>query len=227
VGAISQGETPSATAVTEAALTLNEVFQEWQVDGLQLWKVRTVALTGTISTGITITIGSGKNVTSVAPLKVLDMYYRNTTSGADTPLLPITKDEYDRLSPKATTGVPNQVFYQTPEAVDSAVNSGNAYGTFHFFPALSTTFIADNTIYYTGQHPYQDFDASTDQPDIPRYLTNALVWALADQLAYEYGVGLSERDRITKKAQVHKAIAMSFDQEEGSLFLSPEPRWEE
>ena len=67
-----------------------------------------------------------------------------------------------------------------------------------------------------------DFDASTDNPDIPSYMFNALTWALADQLSYEYGLGLGERSMISKKAQMHKAMALSFDQEEGSLYIRPE-----
>lgn len=226
VGAIAQGETPATAAVTEASITLNELLKEWQADGMQLWKYNTVALSG-ISTGITVTIGmSGQNVTAAPFMKLLGAYYRNTDSGADTPLIVITKEEYDRLSPKATTGTPSQVYYQPPRVKDSAVASGNSIGTFYFHLAPSTAWLADNTIYATGILPLQDFDASTDNPDLPDYMVNSLVWGLADQLAYEYGVALPERDRITKKAMYHKAVASSFDQEEGSIYIIPQSPWE-
>ena len=227
IGAISQGETPAAAAVTEAAITLNEIMKEWQADGLQLWKTSTLTLTGAV-TGTTTTIGSsGAHVTAPAPLQVLQVYYKNTDSGADTPLIPITKQEYERLTPKATTGTPTQWYYKPPGAIDSAVASGNNTGTIYWFPPPSTAWLADNTFYAVVVNQLMDFDSSSDQPDIPNYLINALVWALADQLCYEYGVGLSERSMISKKAMMHKAIGMSFDQEQGSLYFFPEYHGEE
>ena len=226
IGAIAQGETPNATAVTEASQTLNEIMKEWQSDGMQLWKTGTIALTGTISAGATITISPStpsSNVVEVAPLKVLAMFYRDDANSTDTPINLITKDEYDRLSPKFTQGVPSQCYYQPPGATGG---TDNGQGVFYFYQALATAWIAANDIYVTGVFPLQDFDAASDNPDIPSYMFNALVWALADQLAYEYGLGLAERSMITKKAQTHKAVALAFDQEEGSLFIRPTPSWD-
>jgi hypothetical protein len=228
IGAISQGETPSATAVTEAAITLNEVFKEWQADGLQLWKRATLPLNGfTVGTSA-VTLQSNGAPSNLAPSKIIDIFYKNTASGQDTTLTHMTYSEYVRFTPKATSySTPTQWYYQTPGAKDSAVYSGGNWGVLTFFPGFSTTFITDNTIYIVGIYPFYDFDTSSDQPDLPDYLINALVWALADQLAYEYGVALQERDRITKKAMFHKAVALSFDQEEGSLFFRPETFWNE
>ena len=77
----------------------------------------------------------------------------------------------------------------------------------------------------SGQIPFEDFSLSTDIPDFPSYWFNALKWGLADQLAYEYGVGLAERSMITKKALYHKTQALSFGGEEGSLKIQPQPSW--
>jgi hypothetical protein len=219
-GAIAQGESPTAAAVTEAAQTLNEIFKEWQADGLQLWRTETVALGGTIIPGATISINvnpPAADVNYFAPLKVLRVWYRDADDN-DMPINLITKDEYDRLTPKFTQGIPNQCYYQTPGAFE---DGNSPQGVFYFYPAMSQEFIDDNDVYVTAVFPLQDFDSSTDEPDIPNYLINALVWALADQLCYEYGVGLAERSMIQKKAMTHKAIALSFDQEEGSLFIRP------
>jgi hypothetical protein len=70
-----------------------------------------------------------------------------------------------------------------------------------------------------------DFDTSTDNPPVPNYLYNALTWALADQLAFEYGVPIADRSQISKKAQYHKAMALSYDQEDGSIFVQPAVDW--
>ena len=227
-GVLSQGETPHATAVTEAAITLNEIFKEWQADGLQLWKRSWVSLTSFTTGAGTCTIGtSGATQATTAPKKILQAYYRNSDTSVDTPITLITRQEYNLLSAASYTGPVTQLYYNPPGAQGSATNSGNQTGTCYFVPTPTTAWLADNVIRLEGILPLMDFDASTDQPDIPDYLINALVWALADQLAYEYGVGLAERSMIGKKAQLHKAIGLSFDQEEGSIFIMPEPRWEQ
>jgi hypothetical protein len=225
IGAIGQGETAVSAAVTEAAYALNEVFKEWQADGLHLWKTTTLTLTGSVTTGRTITISPASSmVTAVAPYKVLAVWYKDDASSNDHHLTMITKEEYERLTPKATTGTPTQCYYEVPRV---HAGSTGAIGTLYFFPALSTTWIAANDLYASIVNPLMDFDAAGDDPDIPDYLYNALAWALADQLAAEYGVGLAERGVIMKKAMTHKAIAMSFDQEQGSLWLRPELGWDE
>lgn len=226
IGVLSQGETPTSTQISEGATTLNEIMKEWQSDGMQLWKYRPLELSS-FSTGAAFcTIGpSGQTQAAAPPLRVTDAYYRNDASGADTPILIITRDEYNRLTPKAGTGAPNQLFYLPPYAQDSSVSSGNPIGYVYFFPAPTTAWLALNSIWVIGIFPFHDFDASTDQPDLPAWMINALTWGLADQLSYEYGVGLAERSMITKKAQLHKALALSFDQEPNSLFIQPSAVW--
>jgi len=228
VGAISQGETPTATAVTEASQTLNEILKEWQTDGMQLWVRNTITLNGgvALTTGATITISYAtvavSNANTPAPVKAPQtIWFRRTADSVDFPLTLITKSEYDQLTPKLTTGTPTLVCYEPPGATSAAAAQ---QGTFYFYPALSTAWIAANVVYATVEQPFQIFNASTDNPDLPDYLYNALTWGLADQLSYEYGVGLAERSMITKKAQTHKAIAMSFDVEEGSLWIRPDPQ---
>lgn len=228
IGALSQGETPTTTAVTEAAITLNEIFKEWQADGMQLWRRSFFALSSFTTGAVNCTIGmSGATQTTAPPKKLLQAYYRNNDTSIDTPITLITRQEYNMLSPAASTGPVTQIYYRAPRQNDSSVNSGNYQGTCFFVPTPTTAWLADNVIWIEGILPLQDFDSATDNPDIPDYLVNALVWALADQLSYEYGVGLAERSMVTKKAQFHKAVALSYDQEEGSIFIMPEPRWEE
>jgi hypothetical protein len=81
--------------------------------------------------------------------------------------------------------------------------------------------VANTTVRFTGQRPFQDFDSSTDVPDFPQYFYNALAWGLADQLCYQYGVGLSERAMINKKMAYHLTQAMLANPEEGSFRIMP------
>lgn len=217
IGAIGQGETPSTDAYTEAAVALNQIVKEWNADGMQLWKrATTTGITLTSGTA-SYTIGVGATINQTAPLKILQAFLRNTSDSTDMPMLLITKQEYLMLGNKASTGRPNQLYYDTPGAVAT-----EQQGTIKLFPTPDTTTASGYNLYLDVITSLMDFDASTDTADFPSYYYNALTWALADQLSYEYGVPFAQQSMITKKAEVHKANAMGFDREEGSLYLQPD-----
>lgn len=215
VSAIGQGETPDATAVTEASMALNMLIKEWQADGMQLWKVSTKSFPVVASTA-SYNIGVGSTINTEAPLKVIQAYTRDSDN-SDAPMTIFTKEEYDSYSSKSTGGTPTQMFYKTP-----GPSTGAMVGTITLLPVPTATDVSNGlNIYITGVFPLQDFNASTDNPDLPSYYYNALVWGLADQLATEYGLPLAERGFIQNKADKHLEKAKDFDIEEGSLYLQP------
>jgi hypothetical protein len=220
VGAIGQGETPSSTAVTEAAEALNDLVKEWETDGMPLWAVTNSSLTPIAGTAA-YTVGIGLTTNIPAPLKIIQAWGRVTASGLDTPILVITRQEYTMLGNKTSSGAVSQLWYNPPGGIAAT----ESVGTITLYPTPDTNYATYNTVNFNYQRPFMDFDSSTDVPDFPQYWYNAVKWGLADQLAYEYGVGLSERAMISKKAQFHKDNALSFGTEEGSLKLQPMPSW--
>ncbi len=220
VQAIGQGETPDPIAVTEATLALNMIVKERQADGMQLWKIQTNSF-AVVSGTKDYNIGIGSTINQTAPLKVIQAWMRTTATAADSPMNIITKQEYDMYGVKTSPGQPSEVFYRTP-----GVGLPEMQGVFSLYPAPDANTASASTFVFTGMYPIQDFDVSTDNPDFPSYYFNALTWILADQLAYEYGVPLSERAMISKKATEHLMRALMFDTEEGSLYIQPEARWE-
>ena len=72
IGAIGQGETPSSTAVTEAAEALNDLVKEWQTDGMPLWAITVFSVK--YNTGVyTYQVTNG-------PLDILQAWNRNSTN---------------------------------------------------------------------------------------------------------------------------------------------------
>lgn len=219
VGAIGQGETPSTDATSEAALALNEIVKEWQADGMQLWKYKESTAITLVAGTNSYNIGTGYTVNQVAPLKVVQAFYRTTSSNTDRPLVLLTKQEYEILGNKSTQAAISQIYYMPPGPPLTEMK-----GVIYTYPTPDSTTASAGTLFLIGMYPIEDFDASTDNADFPSYYYNTLAWGLADQLAYEYGVPYTERSMITKKAEVHKSRAMGFDMEEGSVFLMP--RWQ-
>ena len=104
-GALAQGETPTTDQVTEAAIALNSLVKAWQTDGLQLWalKEKTVTL---VANQIEYPLTTPK------ALRVLQAFNRNLTSSVDIPMRGVTRDEYNRLGNKTTSGNPIQYYHE-------------------------------------------------------------------------------------------------------------------
>ena len=207
IGVVAQGETPTTDQVSEAALALNSLVKAWQADGMPLWaiKQRVVPL---VSGQSTYTLSTPK------PLKLLQAWNRNTISNVDIPMRIVTKDEYNRLGNKTTSGNPIQVYY------DPRLDTGEL----HTFPTPSVTEAANNVLYVVYQSTFEDFDSSTDTPDFPQEWYDALTYGLATRLAPEYGVSTTERKTLWQEMTIIKQDALNFGGEEGSLYCQRDSR---
>lgn len=217
IGAIGQGETPTADAITEASQALNEIVKEWNADGMQMWKYTVSSAITLVAAQANYSIGISQAVNQTAPTKVTQAWLRNITSSVDTPIILLTSQEYDMLGNKTSAGPPNQLRYQSPGAVAS-----EQVGTITLYPVPDAATAAAYNLYIRGMYSIMDFNAASDTADFPSFYYNALAWGLADQLSYEYGVPFAQQSMITKKAETHKEKAMDFDREEGSIFLQPD-----
>lgn len=201
-GVIAQGETPSASQVSDAATTLNMMVKAWMADGMPLWAIRTV----------TITPVAGQNTyTYNTPklLKPIQAWNRQTSSQVDIPMRMISRQEYNILGNKSTTGNPIQLFFN-PNLNSTEIK---------LFPTPDATSAAQNVIYIVAQVPYQDFDTATDTPDFPQEWYEAIKYGLAVRLAGEYNIDIETRRTLTGEAAAIKQEALSFGTEETSLYF--------
>ncbi|MHB8603487.1 MAG: hypothetical protein ACYC9R_12710 [Nitrosotalea sp.] len=224
VGAIAQGETPDASAVTEANVALNDIIKAWGADGMALWTLTNYSITPVLNVN-SYTIGSGGSVNQIAPLKVIQGFRRTTLSGVvtDSPMIPISRYDYNLMGVKASAGPPSQYWYNPP----GNMGSGQALGTATLYPTPDAYTVANCTIILVGQTTFQDETADADVIDFPSYWNDALSFGLASALAFEYKLPLQERSMIASEAKDRHDLALSFGTEEGSIFFQPRPRWEQ
>jgi len=216
VGAAGTGDVVNPYQITAGAEALNDLVKEWQVDGMPLWCLHQYGPLTLVENQASYSIGIGAaDLQIVAPLRLLQAWRRN--NNLDSPLIIQTREAYNMMTDKAGTGAPSIVWYNPP----GNMSATEMAGTLTVYTTPDATSAANDTIYFTGVKPFADFDAADDVPDFPQYWYNALKWGLADQLSYEYGVGLAERAMISKKALFHKEQALSGGTEEGSLFFQP------
>jgi hypothetical protein len=213
IGATSQGETPTATQISEAAISLNGLVKAWQADGMPLWAIKSTSIP--LVSGVSAyNIGSGMTVDIPKPLKVLQAYNHNITSHVDVPMRIITKQEYNMLGNKTSSGNPIQIYYDPQRT----------YGILNVFPVPSTTEQSANTLIIHYQRPFEDFDASTDEPDFPQEWYDAVTYGLATRLAPEYGIPTNDRKVLWQEMTIIKQEALNFGLENGSLFFGIETR---
>jgi len=213
IGAVAQGETPTTDQISEAAEALNILVKAWEADGMPQWGITEYAITLVAGTN-KYQIGTGKSVNIPKPLKVIQAWNRDNTSSVDIPMRILTKQEYNILGNKTTSGNPIQIHYQP--MLD--------YGDLYVFPTPDTTSASNNKVYIVYQRPFEDFLTSGNNPDFPQEWLEALKYGLAARLAPEYGLPLEQRQFLNREAGEVKAAALSFGTEEGSVFFGVERR---
>ena len=207
-GAISQGETPSATLYTETAEALNMFIKAMQADGMPLWATKKYAITLTTSAA-DYTIGVSQTVNTPKPLKVLQAFLRNTSTNLDIPVRIITRSEYELLGNKTTTGLPVQIFYEPLLTT----------GVLHVYPVPDSTVASSYTLSIIYQRPFEDFDATADEPDFPQEYYDCIKFGLADRIAPEHGLAIQDRQDLRSRAKELRQEALSFGLEEGSMYI--------
>jgi hypothetical protein len=208
-GVLAQGETPTATQVTEAAEALNLMVKAWEADGMPLWAIKKYTIT-LVDGQAEYEIGVGKAINTAKPLKIIQAMNHDTQSSVDIPIRIVAQKEYQLLGNKTTTGNPIQLFYQP----------FNDYGVVTVYPVPDATSADQKVMSIVYQRPFEDFDAAGDYPDFPQEWHEAIKYGLASRLAGDYQIDLETRKVIMSEAQQFKEIAKSFGTEEGSLYFS-------
>ncbi len=212
-GALALGETPSADQVSEASDALNMLVKAWQADGMAIWARGEYTLALTLDAK-SYNIGTGQTVNIAKPLKITQAILHDTQTNVDIPMRIITRDEYLRLGNKSTNGQPIQIYYDPQRD----------HGILYVYPPANSSAVSYKQIKFTYQKPFEDFDASTDNPDFPQEWYEALKYGLASRLAGEYGISMEDRRQLMQEAILIKNEALGFGTEEGSFWITPDYR---
>lgn len=218
VGAVSQGDTPTASQTSEALEALNLLVKAYEADGMPLWAISqySVPLTegyNSYSIGESLSVATG-NVVIPKPLKVIQCFLHDSSSGIDIPVRILTRDEYNRLGNKTSTGQPIQIFYEPLRTT----------GTLHVFPSPDSYSETNCTLVIVYQRPYEDVSVVGNDLDFPQEWFEAVKFGLANVLAPEYGVEITHRNDIRSRAKETKDTALGFGTEEGSLYFGVDSR---
>lgn len=195
----------------------------------------TLTATGGVITGVTVTnagagyqsvpavtlsAGVGGVLTPVVvgktierPLRILDQgnYIRIISSNNDTPIAMISKTDYNIYGYKASTGIPNSIYY------DPQMGNGQLY--VYPTPADST-----RELHLFAQMPIVDMLLAGDVPDFPQEWFLALKFGLARELLVEYGADQATEARIERRYMEVVPELLEFSVEEASAYFTYDNR---
>lgn len=179
IGALSLGETLTAEQLDQGVMTLNAIVLNWQTDrvfvyGLQ--RVNVSLLAGTDD----YTLAKDPPVLAIDRAAILD------TGNIESPCRLISWREYQEIPNKTSSGDPTCCCYLP----------GQTAQTVYVYPVPTRTL----TLALLAATRLQDFDAASGDGDIPALYQDALTYAVARDLADEYGIPLKERQLLGAKA---------------------------
>jgi hypothetical protein len=192
---LGQGDEPDSDSADEALEALNLMLKSWQNMGYNLW-------TKTGAT-LTLTTAASYDLDPVRPLRILSA--RLTRSGIETPMHEMTRDEYDCIPQKSSTGLPTAFHYDRQREA----------AKFHVWPVLAAA--AGETISYTYEREIEDLAALDDVVDVPGEWWEAVVYNLADRLGDTFPTATPNL-KVTARAASLLKEAGAFDRE-GSIFM--------
>ena len=141
----------------------------------------------------------------VRPLKIVDARRYNIVSAIDTSISPmLARLDYQGLPNKAQSGTITQAFY------DPQLSTGYLY---LWQPPVSV----EDLIKLTWHRPIMDFDAASDNPDLPQEWFDALAFNLAVSIAPEYDVPMEKFQQLVGMAAAYLDDVQGDDREGESL----------
>ena len=131
--------------------------------------------------------------------------FRRTTADLDTTVDIVSRTDYDALAQKDSSGPPTTMYYQPN------LTLGKVY-VWPTQPGSDT-----DKLVIVVERTIEDFDVTSDNPDFPIEWGNYLIWALAADLAPDYGLDLNDRLYLRKEADRKKERLLQYSQDDGSV----------
>ncbi len=193
IGVVAQDEPMTADQSAHGLRAWNRLLKSWQNRGYSLWAVA--------SQTVALTTSANYTLSPVRPMRILNA--RFVRNGIETPMLPMTRQEYDDLPVKSSTGIPTRFYYDKQR--EAAV--------LYVWPVLAAA--SGETLKITFEREAEDQTDLSAVPDIPGEWWEAAVYGLAARLADDYGVN---GQNVIARAEEELRLALADDREESVFF---------
>lgn len=200
IGALGIGDTAEAAEITYGLRVANRILKSWQgKTSFNLWR--------TTEGSVSLVTNQGSYALSERPLRIDEARY-TYADGTILPMIRLARKDYYDLPDRNTTGIPTNFYYDPQRDSD----------TLFVWPVPAA--VTTETIAYTYQRAFFDFDASTENPDIPQEWFEALRSAIAAGIYSTFFPGdMQGKMGVADEAQRAFAEAALFDTEDAPIRL--------
>lgn len=205
-GLIGRTQEPTSEDYADHLVTLNELVNLWQTQGLKLCLIQDITVTLTAGQAV-YTFGPSGTVVMTKPLRVVDAYYSNS-QGIRRPILPLSWSDYIRLSQVNQQGPINNYFVDK-QATQLSVS-------FWLVPDATA---ATGTAHLIIQTQVANFVSLTDTTAFPQEWAIALRWGLADEICT--GQPQVIMDRCAARAASYRRALEDWDIEDAPVSFAP------
>lgn len=206
VKTVAIGGTAGANDAANALKHANLQLKTWGIDE-RLW-ITTEGSVTLLAATASYSLPLARRVTSVR---------RRTGTGAatnDTPLNPMSRQEYYDFPAKLSVGVPINYYFDPQRATR----------TLYVINVPDATIAASTTLPYTYQRVIEDLDSLNDDMDIPQEWLEAFIYSLAARLLIPYARYVTDPTGAAKiearAAQLYAQLTASSE-EDTSVFFQP------
>jgi hypothetical protein len=215
LGVLELGATPDSDTISNSSQVLNLMIKQWMTDGIKLWTVVEYTLP-LVASKNSYTIGPSGDLVADKPLRLIQAFLRNiqVSPNVDTPMQIFSKEQYNVLGSKNSTGTPNSVF----------LDPNTTYSTVYIYLTPDSNTATNYQMHLVVQKPIDDILTSISIPNFPVEWMQALTWGLADQLALEYGLPVNHRQEINLRSEKYKSQLEDWDVEYSSTYFTPDTR---
>jgi len=211
-GLIRAGSQLNSDQISRGMRYLTDVINFEQTQGLKLWLTTDLSITLISGTG-TYKLGptaDGGTVDMTKPLRVIEAYYL-FSSGTRQPLLPLSWDDYVRLSQVSTTGAINSYFVNKQQLTLNV-----------FFWLIPDATAATGTGHVVIQQQVTNPISVTETMNFPIEWRMFLKWSLADDIVT--GQPEAIMNRCSQNAERYRNALEAWDVEDAPTQFTPDPR---
>ena len=207
------GGVTALTVDSTTGMTTGDYLGIELADGTRQWTTLTVVSGTALTAGAALTSAASDNAViytyttrAPRPLRIRNARLQQHDS-SEIPLDLLSRQEYFDQPSKDSSGRVTSLYYD-PQLATSKVK------------VWPTSDNVNDFIRYTFERTIEDFDSATDNPDFPIEWGEAIIYGLASRLS-EYSCPAERRAEIRGQAEMSLSRAMSFDQEDTSVFFKP------
>ena len=208
-GLLQEGDTVNPEQLVSGMRRLTDMINLWQTQGLKLWLLADTPVPLVSGQGTYVFSPTG-DVKMPKPPRAIDAYYRDV-NGIRRPLIPMSWNEYVRLSQIHNTGAINSYFVDKKQSVLSV-----------FFWLVPDATAATGTAHLLLQTQVTNFINVTEDMNFPIEWRIALRWGLADELAT--GQPQAIMDRCQQRALTDRTMLEDWDVEDAPTRFTPDQR---